>query len=261
MTAPSVRDPEVSAYLTDVRAALDDLPPDDREELLEGLEADLTELRAESGGSLPERLGSPAAYAAELRSAAGLPPHRPVAPATIGDRLREAVRPIAESFRGLPGAGPVGRFLGELRPAWWVLRGYLAAWAVCAAVSQRNPGVVPRAGDSVAVGLLLVVGAVVVSVWLAHQWRRAAGIRVATVVVNAVVLFSAMVNGIADRYPEGYELPPSCCGLISPSGSEITDISPPRVREDGTTGQNVFPVNPAPDRENGETLPHPSPSP
>ena len=63
---------DVNEYVQQVRAELADLPPDDVEELTGGLEADLAERLAESPDGLAG-LGSPQVYAAELRSAAGLP--------------------------------------------------------------------------------------------------------------------------------------------------------------------------------------------
>ena len=64
---------DVATYVREVQAELADLPKDDVDDLTGGMEADLSELAAESGGDLVGRLGSPKLYAAELRSAAGLP--------------------------------------------------------------------------------------------------------------------------------------------------------------------------------------------
>ena len=60
--------PAVAAFVAQVRARLGDLTEEEREELLGGLEADLAERLAEGEAAL----GDPAAYAAELRAAAGL---------------------------------------------------------------------------------------------------------------------------------------------------------------------------------------------
>jgi hypothetical protein len=146
--------------------------------------------------------------------------------------------------------------------------------------------VVPQLGDSVLAGLLLFAGAVVVSVWLGRQWRRAFGIRVATVLVNVVVISLALVHGIHDPYTREYHGPTvPCCGLISPNGTAVTEIRPYdsegrpltdvqlydqygnplevggdrplRFREDGTPAQNVYPIDPAPDGLEGEVLPGP----
>ena len=62
---------EVARYGAAVRAALADLAPDEREELLEDLEDHLAEVAAEPGASLTDRLGDPERYAGELRAAFG----------------------------------------------------------------------------------------------------------------------------------------------------------------------------------------------
>ncbi|RGA00278.1 hypothetical protein DI270_035560, partial [Microbispora triticiradicis] len=59
------------AYADAVREALADLPPEDRETLLEDLHDHISEVAAEPGLSLEDRLGAPEAYAAELRAAYG----------------------------------------------------------------------------------------------------------------------------------------------------------------------------------------------
>ena len=59
-------------FLIRMRAALSDLPPAEVDELLEDTEEHVRELAVEHGeDQLELRLGSPEAYAAELRSAAG----------------------------------------------------------------------------------------------------------------------------------------------------------------------------------------------
>ena len=61
----------IRAFADVVRAHLDDLPRDEVDEIVEGLTSDLAEQAAEGDGALD--LGDPAAYAAELRSAAEMP--------------------------------------------------------------------------------------------------------------------------------------------------------------------------------------------
>ena len=62
-------------FLTRMRDALSDLPPAEVDELLEDTEEHVRELAREHGeDQLELRLGTPEAYAAELRSAAGYPP-------------------------------------------------------------------------------------------------------------------------------------------------------------------------------------------
>ncbi|MGV9767766.1 HAAS signaling domain-containing protein, partial [Micromonospora tulbaghiae] len=62
---------EITDYVDRVRAALADLPPGVRDELTEELPEHLAEVAAEGEGTLVDRLGTPEAYAAELRAAAG----------------------------------------------------------------------------------------------------------------------------------------------------------------------------------------------
>ena len=61
---------DAERYLASVRAALDDLPPQARDDLLEDLPGHLHETSAGSGLPLERALGTPQAYAAELRSLA-----------------------------------------------------------------------------------------------------------------------------------------------------------------------------------------------
>ncbi|MFD4644361.1 DUF1700 domain-containing protein [Lentzea sp. NPDC058436] len=65
----------VEHYLAGMRAALDDLPPNEVAEIMEDVEAHVAELSTElgEGETLEQRLGSPEQYAQELRQAAGYP--------------------------------------------------------------------------------------------------------------------------------------------------------------------------------------------
>ncbi len=75
-------------FLTRMRAALSDLPPAEVDELLEDTEEHVRELAREHGeDQLELRLGSPEAYAAELRSAAGYPP--PPEPEQPTEQIRQ----------------------------------------------------------------------------------------------------------------------------------------------------------------------------
>lgn len=136
--------PEVSRFVAAVAAHLADLPPEDAEELLAGLEADLDEQVAEHGGGV---LGDPAAYAAELRAAAGLPPEgrarRRRGLAVRMDALRAGWDDLAER----PAMAAVWPVIAALRPVWWVVR----AWVAVVLVARLLPGWSTR-------GLLLVPG-------------------------------------------------------------------------------------------------------
>lgn len=135
----------VTAYAAAVRAHLDDLPPEQLEDLTDGLEADLAEaledpLAPAAAGDhvldLTRRFGPAAAYADELRAAAG------VSPRSGGRRrrlvaLRDGVVAVHRRATGSARrvvapllAVPLVRWLVDqavaMRPLWWVVRG----WAV-----------------------------------------------------------------------------------------------------------------------------------
>jgi hypothetical protein len=112
---------EVAAYAAAVRSTLVDLPPAERDVLLEDLDDHLAEVAAEGEGSLQDKLGPPAQYASELRTAYGSRPAA-VRRTTAADDVRRAIAWLTATdfYRA------VRAFLPQLRPAWWVLRGYLA---------------------------------------------------------------------------------------------------------------------------------------
>lgn len=119
--------PAVRNFVLAVRARLRDLPIEDQQELVEGLEADLADLVAEQGS---EVLSDPDAYARELRIAAGFSPDP--APIKESASVAQHVNAVLDAARqrwlalasGLPG-DPWG-LLVALRPAWWVLRVWVA---------------------------------------------------------------------------------------------------------------------------------------
>jgi hypothetical protein len=186
---------EVPPYLAAVRAALADLPAEERDELLEDLEGHLAEVAVEADGSLASRLGPPEAYAAELRSSAGLPPAGRQTRGRVS--VRRAVQRVRTRALAVPGVRPVLQFLPELRPGWWLLRGWLVV-VVLAVLAQNGHGLsrfpLLRVSGSLLLGLALVVAAVVLSVRLGRvatgRWGplvvAANGILVVTAVVTAV---------------------------------------------------------------------------
>lgn len=148
---------EVAHYVARVRTALADLPPAARDELLEDLPEHLAEVAAEGEGPLADRLGPPAAYAAELRAAAGTPTGHRWRP-TVDLRLRAAVDQVRARLRAVDStSGPLigyqkgSDFVRLLRPAWWVVRGYLVALTVAA--SRRY-----RLGLAVGIAVLILPG-------------------------------------------------------------------------------------------------------
>jgi len=161
--------PEIIRYRDAVRAALADLSAEDRDDLMEDVESHLTEVAAENDGSLA-RLGSPADYAAELRTSAGLPAPGQEVRTSFWQR-RSAALANSAAGRGIEHITSTRwwqsfrSFLPELRPGWWVLRGYLVAWAI-AGVFFEEPalGLVPRILDSALIGLVVTGFAIWASV-------------------------------------------------------------------------------------------------
>jgi hypothetical protein len=150
---------DVTTYAEKVRSALADLPAEQRDDLLEDLEGHLLEVSED--GDLLERIGPPEAYASELRASAGFPPPAPAA--------RPLVAAVCRRVLEVPGGREAVAFAPELRPGWWVVRGYAAVvllGSLTADDSQYGLSSfpVPTAWGSSVLGALLTVVAVVVSV-------------------------------------------------------------------------------------------------
>lgn len=177
---------EIIAFAAAVRTALADLPADEVEELTDGLEADLAEAYAED---LARELPDPAAYANELRGAAGLP--TPVI--ERGSRLRAVVEPFSEMVRDLdrnlrrsPAMAAVLDFLVTLRPAWWIVRGWAAYQCVGAFFGFE--------GDLLPTGAHWLVLAVLVAGSVFVGLRRWPGwVRVLIAVGNAIAVVATVV--------------------------------------------------------------------
>jgi hypothetical protein len=239
-------DGDVGRYASAVRAAFADLPAPDRELLLEDLEDHLQEVAAEAGGPLEERLGRPEAYAAELRASAGLPaPGADRRPRARG-RLRRSR--VARGLAGLWTAAlgnPAGRavvgFLPELRPAWWVVRGYLAVQAVSVALSLLSTDglsfPVPQLFGSRVLGLLATAAAVAGSVALGRRGPTTRRARRLTVLGNAALgLFAlALLAELGSSEAAG--------DLYQPEWVTAYTEPAPGLRADGKEISNIFPFD------------------
>ncbi|MFC8846150.1 MULTISPECIES: HAAS signaling domain-containing protein [unclassified Micromonospora] len=199
----TVMEQEIADYVTRVRAALADLPPQVRDELTEDLPEHLAEVAADGDGSLVDRLGAPEAYAMELRAAAGA--GGPAAARNLDQRAAAAVAQVRARLRAadvrvgpILGYASASEYLRLLRPAWWVLRGYLAAMLITVVTTGAPFGLLPRLGGSTLAALLLLGVCVVGSVWLGRRtpaltrWPRIA-LRAGTAIL-AVFAFVAFVD-------------------------------------------------------------------
>lgn len=244
MTAPTTT-AHAQQYLEAVARELADLPVEERTDLLEDLAMHLAALDQEDDDRpYAVRLGRPSEYAAELRSAAGLPER--TSSLTVGHA--DAMQRIVQlGRRGVESAAAreIWRFLPQLRPAWWVMRGYL----IVLLPNLIDPdGVrdfpVPAPAGSHLLGVVLVVLAIVGSVALGR--RRLPKSAAAVVIAgNLVLAFGALV--VLDMVPGRLERvvfvssPASLDPFASPLRSRygpVTDIYP--YAADGTPLEGVL---------------------
>jgi hypothetical protein len=226
-TVPS----EVSRYLDAMRALLADLPADEREELLADLAVHLQEVSAETDEPLELTLGPPAAFAAELLASSG-----------------QAYVPSGRGWGWLSGLGPARRawervqasaatrwvraLLPELRPGWWVLRGYLGVLVVSEVLNgvQGDDFPVPSLLGTPILGLAAVVAAVVESVRLGRrraEGRAARGERLLDTLIVLGALWAVFVAGArtAPHYVYVEDAHAGAPGvLVHPDGRTITNL-------------------------------------
>lgn len=186
MTTTTLPGTEVAVFAAAVRSALSDLPPDELDELTDGLEADLTERAAETPDAAD--LGDPVAYAEELRAAAGYPPRS--ARSHLGGtlpRLRSIPQDLRSGWKSLLAERPlvagIAAFVLTLRPLWWVFRG-VAVYAAIATFFGVN-------------GMTwwpIALAVIVLSVQVGRGWMlQRTWVRWAMRVASVVALFAAPV--------------------------------------------------------------------
>ncbi|MFG2038292.1 HAAS signaling domain-containing protein [Dactylosporangium sp. NPDC048998] len=233
MTAPSSSSLEIDYYLERVGAALADLPPDVRDDLMEDLPAHFAEVLEEQGGSLVERLGPPAAYAAELRAAAGLdaatrPKRGRLDLELVLEPVTARARVLDERTGRLIGYERATDFLRLLRPAWWIVRGVSLVALIFAL------DILPTDRFDHPIGWILVAVAVVFSVRVGATGRprmpRWAGYAVTG--LAAIGALVVLVN--ASRF-DVYHYPPEPA-TYNPY-SYVTDVYP--VDQSGTPLEGV----------------------
>lgn len=150
--------PAKARYLEQVRDQLSDLPEEEREEIVQDLEAHLTEL---DDSQFEAELGDPVAFAAEFRSSAGLDqPTR----GSVWDALPRIWNRLEVQAQRL---GQITHW-STVRPVWIWTRGWLVicTWALVntGEIFRRFP--IPVIGSSSLTGLILVVLATSLSLWL-----------------------------------------------------------------------------------------------
>lgn len=193
---------DVAGYAAAVRRALVGLGPEQVEDLTDGLEADLAEALADEdharhGGDLVTLFGTPEEYAAELGAAAGLAPAVPTPPAGgLPPWLRHPLRALARlggrwlaQLRREAWWPPFERFVVALRPAWWVLRGWVVYQLGLQFVGVYRQEMLP----SSVIRFVWLVALVVASVqWGRGSWRPRRLWGAIPMVVSTVAAFAAI---------------------------------------------------------------------
>ncbi len=231
---------EVAEYLGAVRAALADLPAEERDELLADVEGSLLDAANESGEPIAARLGPPERFAGELRAAAGLEPAPAATPAKPERgafvRLADAVRQTADDPR-FARARSTAR---ELAPVWWAVRGYVAvallAFWLLDGFANNRPWV-PWFGSG-EFSLLILAGGIAGSLAIGLRARnsgpRSRRLRRAGLAANIVLALSTwpislmVLDGDSTSYQAVYEEPIEVhapAGL-SVDGRSVTNIYP-----------------------------------
>lgn len=242
--------PTVAAFVAQVRARLADLTEEEREDLLGGLEADLAERLAEGETDL----GDPVAYAAELRAAAGLEARprrwavrRPAAPRRP---LVDHVTELLDALRGDwerwvardPRVAEAWQVTQALRPAWWVLRAWVAVQLLdLMAGPVEKPTLLPSLGSQLlSVVLLLAAVAVSTLLGLGRLWpgavaRRPRTARLLLLGLNGLALVVLPV--VVAAFPDPWQSHQLANGGYYADAAADTG---PGLMADGRYVRNVF---------------------
>jgi hypothetical protein len=223
---------EAARYLADVAAHLSALPPAERDELLDDLQQHLLEVAAEEGPSLLERLGPPAAYAADLLASVGAPADAAERRVPLRDHARRWIRAVEASPRGAAALA----YVKSLRPAWWLARGLIVGWWLTVVMLNADVGrwlIFPEARGRRVPGVVAVLAATLVSVLiglrtsgLGRGWRRAVMAGNVAVALMAVFLTTTRQAYPADSVQGYYVGPPPGQCLTNRQGQVIENLYP-----------------------------------
>lgn len=235
----------IREFIADVARYFQDLPEPEQRDLLDDLQQHLMELAADDPEALDHELVDPSVYAAELRRSAGLSDleEADLRPSRVR-LVRNGISERVDRINQQPAVQEVREFLPHLRPAWWVVRG----WVLTVAAAQLTAGGpwwrhVPVPGRHV-VGLLLALGVIAFSVRLGRDdrddsrpWRV---VDVAARAALALGVFQALTGGMAVEYvtyaeAEAQWEPPV---LRHPDGEPITNLY--LFDADGEPVEDVF---------------------
>jgi hypothetical protein len=231
---------EVASYLEALRSALEDLPQEEREDLLAEVEASLIDAAEEGERPIAARLGPPEEFAAELRASAGLhpqPAHRAGASATLAGLARQLADRLASDQR----VARTRRLGRELAPIWWLARAYVAVAGVTLltggawAASQQA---VPRLGGAGTAALVLLAAAAA-SVALGLRSRRGGStLRAAALWLN--LLLVGLAVPVAIHVADGSAAPSYGPVAYAPVPEAPT---PSGLVLDGNPVRNIYPYS------------------
>jgi hypothetical protein len=258
MTTTPDRSTEIASYLAAVERHLNDLPTHIRQDLMSELDAHLTEVAAdlEPGAALRDLLGSPEAYARELRETAEVD-KEPVA-----TRMRRKLSATAApALAGLKGAADryavstghtdAAELRERLRPGWWVLRGAIVAALFVYWLSAAQYGVTGYSIFGSLPGLLLMVAVLLVCVWASMrlgakslEWR---GRRRRWMIAGGIALVALAGYQFAWLYTfSSVDLTPSSYeddSYVYSQGQDVTDIYVYDENGNPLTGVYLFDQN------------------
>jgi hypothetical protein len=182
--------PAKAGYLARVTQGLSDLPAEEREEMVQDLEAHLSELEDEE---VERVLGSPEAFVEEFRVSAGLGQPTQARPSRRA-RAREDLNLLAARLSAVT-------HWQTVRPLWVWTRGWLlvCAWSLLYDYEGFERFPIPSIAQSSAYGLVLVVAATALSVWLAKG--TAPGARAFGSVVLSAVSGLALIGLLLNPMP------------------------------------------------------------
>jgi hypothetical protein len=223
MTTTILPGTEVEAFAAAVRTALADLPPEDLDELTDGLEADLAERVADAG----EDLGDPVAYAEELRAAAGYPPRS--ARSHLGEalpNLRTLPQELRRRWEGFVARHVVVAwavsFLATLRPVWWVARGLALHVILASLVGYSGTATWYLALVLVVVSVQAGRGWMLSKTWVRWVTRAAS----ALVILYSPILLGWLATNVNLAMSQGYD--------------QGTTYYPQSLNRDGMPIDNIF---------------------
>jgi len=197
--------PAVEAFVAEVRARLDDLTTEQRDELLDGLAADLTEQLADGATGV---LDDPVEYADELRAAAGLPEHgrrglpRPQLPTP--QRVEATIDAARARWLRRFGDTAPWEVVEAMRPAWWVVRAWIAVTLLDQIAGSWEPvSLLPSFGVPLlgaAILAVAVVGSVLIGMnrlWPGVGQDRSLVARLTLIALNVAAVLVPLSFGIS----------------------------------------------------------------